>query len=105
MTLAAVVRPEGDFAFSAHSSELFAQLDPARFADPKSRAAEFLFWEANETAGRIATADYGCSIVKESFVRRTVREVPGMDVVARFGMGVFDRYHDIYVAHRAGNPD
>jgi 2-polyprenyl-3-methyl-5-hydroxy-6-metoxy-1,4-benzoquinol methylase len=96
--LAGLVRPGGRLVFSTHSYELFAVLNPGQFGDPASWKDEFLFWETNETEGRLSTAQYGCNIVKESFVRRAVEALPGFELTHRFRMGEFDRYHDINVA-------
>lgn len=96
-SLAGLVRPGGYLVFSAHSYELFAQLNPAKFGDPSTWTDEFLFWETNETNGRLSTSVYGCNIVKESFVQRAIDTLPGYALVRRFKKGEFDRYHDIYV--------
>jgi 2-polyprenyl-3-methyl-5-hydroxy-6-metoxy-1,4-benzoquinol methylase len=101
-SLAALVRPGGYLIFSAHSYELFAQLNPAKFGDPDKWIDDFLFWETNETNGRLETSVYGCNIVKESYVRMAVDEVPGFELVRRFKKGEFDRYHDIYVIRNTG---
>jgi 2-polyprenyl-3-methyl-5-hydroxy-6-metoxy-1,4-benzoquinol methylase len=95
--LAGLVRPGGHLVFSTHSYELFAVLNPAQFGDPASWKDEFLFWETNETQGRLSTAQYGCNIVKETFVRRAVETLPGCALTRRYKMGEFDRYHDINV--------
>lgn len=102
-SLAALVRSGGHVVFSTHSYELFAGLDPARFGDPAGWVDEFLFWETNETGGRLQTAAYGCTIVKDSFVRAAVAGLAGCEVARRYRKGEFHRYHDIYAVRcRAG---
>lgn len=98
--IADTIKPGGAFIFSVHSYELFAELNPARFGDPKTWTEDFLFWEDNETNGRLKTAAYGCTIVKESYVRAAVANLPGFEVAHHYKKGEFDRYHDIYAIRR-----
>jgi 2-polyprenyl-3-methyl-5-hydroxy-6-metoxy-1,4-benzoquinol methylase len=98
--LASLVRPGGHLIFSTHSYELFAQLEPARFGDPATWVEEFVFWEDNETHGRLETSIYGCNIVKHSYVANAVNALPGFELGCRYKGGEFDRYHDMYVIRR-----
>lgn len=95
--LSGLVRSGGHLIFSTHSYELFAFLNPAQFGDPATWKDEFLFWQTNETQGRLDTEVYGCNIVKESYIMGAVAELPGFVVRRRYKMGEFDRYHDINV--------
>jgi len=97
-SLAQLLRPQGLLIFSTHSYELFSELNPDRFGDQSSWEEEFVFWEVNETEGRLDTSVYGSNITKESFVKRCISETNHLEFIWRFKRGEFDRYHDIYVA-------
>jgi 2-polyprenyl-3-methyl-5-hydroxy-6-metoxy-1,4-benzoquinol methylase len=99
--LAGLVRPSGHLIFSTHSYELMAQLNPAQFGDPGTWVEEFLFWETNETIGRLETSVYGCNVVKQSYVRSAVDELQGLELVGYYKGGEFDRYHDMYVIRKS----
>jgi SAM-dependent methyltransferase len=96
-SLARLVKPGGFLIFSTHSYELFAQINPEQFGDASKWVEEFLFWEDNETGGRLKTSVYGCSIVKESYVYKSVSELPGFELVRHYKKGEFDVFHDMYV--------
>jgi len=95
-----MVRPKGFLVFSTHSYELFAELNPAQFGDPATWVEPFLFWETNETNSRLETSVYGCTIVKDSFVRQVVDRLSGFRSVRHFTKNQFDLYHDIYIIQK-----
>jgi hypothetical protein len=98
--LTGLVRPGGHFIFSTHSYELIAQLNPVEFGNPKTWIEEFLFWEVNETNGRLQSSVYGSNVLKQSYVRRAVDELPGFELIYHYKGGEFDRYHDMYVIRK-----
>ena len=98
--LAGRIKPGGHLIFSTHSYELMAQLNPAQFGDPGTWVEEFLFWEINETNGRLETSAFGCNVVKQSYVLSAVNELQDLEFVRHYKGGEFDRYHDIYVTRK-----
>lgn len=95
-----LLNPGGYLLFSTHSYQLFATLDPTRYADPASWQSDYVFWRDNETKGRLSTDDYGGCIVTPRFVESVFGDIPGAKVARHFKMGEFDRYHDIYAIRR-----
>jgi hypothetical protein len=77
-----------------------AQMNPDQFGDPATWVEEFLFWEDNETRGRLETSVCGCNVVKQSYVRSAVNELQDLEFVRHFKSGEFDRYHDICVTRK-----
>jgi SAM-dependent methyltransferase len=94
-----LVATGGHLIVSTHGYELFALLDPERFAAPGQ--PRFTFIPVNETTGRLDPSYYGTAVVSEAFVRGVAERVPQCRFVRRFGMGEFDRYHDVYAFERA----
>ena len=93
-----LVAPRGHLVVSTHGYELFALLDPERFG--ATGQPDFTFIPVNETTGRLDPSYYGTAVVSEAFVSGVADETPGCRLVRRFGMGEFDRYHDVYAFHR-----
>lgn len=100
--LAGLTRPGGYMVFSTHSYELFAKLNPAMFGDASTWTKSFVFWQSNETEGRLDTEEYGCNIVTEDFIQGEVDKLPGYELVTRFKMGEFDLFHDMNVLRNVG---
>jgi 2-polyprenyl-3-methyl-5-hydroxy-6-metoxy-1,4-benzoquinol methylase len=98
--LAALVRPGGHLLLSTHSYELLAQMNPAQFGDPGTWVEEFVFWEANETGGRLETSVYGSNVVKDSYVRNAINELEDIELIYYYKMGELDRYHDMYLIRK-----
>ena len=95
--LAGKVAPGGLFVFSTHSYELMEQLSPGRLRRNRDRGDDFVFWEANETGGRLNPRVYGGNVVTPAFVMEVNRRQAGLEFYKHFTMGQFDQYHDIYV--------
>ena len=95
-----MVKENGYLIFSTHSYELFKLLAPGKFETKPKK--DFVFWEANETEGRLPTSVYGCNIVTEKFVRKELRRLKTADYIRRYKKGEFDRFHDIYIARKKG---
>jgi 2-polyprenyl-3-methyl-5-hydroxy-6-metoxy-1,4-benzoquinol methylase len=93
-----MVKENGYLVFSTHSYELFELIAPGKF-DAKHKR-DFVFWEANETEGRLPTSAYGCNIVTEKFVRKELSRLKTAEFIRRYRKGEFDRYHDIYIARK-----
>jgi SAM-dependent methyltransferase len=98
--LGRLLRPRGQLIFSTHSYELMAKVNPKRFGDPSTWVDDFVFWEANETGGRLATSLYGCSVVTPAHVGRAVAAMQGFSVVRHYKKGEFDPYHDVWAIGR-----
>jgi SAM-dependent methyltransferase len=96
-SVAQLVRRGGSLFFSTHSYELFAELLPHDFDDPTTWVDEFVFWEGNETNGRLGADTYGSTIVTDSYVRTAVARMIGFEIAGHYKKGDFDRYHDMYV--------
>jgi hypothetical protein len=58
---------------------------------------EFFFHPSNETEGRLDTATYGITVIRDEYVRKVVSTIKGIQVVNHYQMGTFDLYHDIYI--------
>ena len=98
--LTGLLAKDGYIFFSCHSYELFEKINPARVRNREDKPEEFVFWESNETKGRISTDIYGLNIVTKNFVDKTIKGIPNLELAKHFKMGEFDRYHDIYVGRR-----
>lgn len=102
-TLARLLRPGGHLVISTHGYPLFAELKPDEYGDPATWTEDFVFWETNETCGRLDPAVYGCNIVTDRFVLDAVSRLGNFSIVQHFPKGNLDRYHDMYVIRRDPN--
>lgn len=95
--LARLVRPGRYFILSTHSYKLFSQLDPAHYGNPDQQIKNFAYAQGNETGGRLDPRIYGTSIVTENYVREVASTIGEIELIKKYDMGEFDRYHDIYI--------
>jgi len=93
-----LVRESGYLIFSTHSYEMFAELAPGKFESQHKK--NFVFWEGNETNGRLQTSIYGSNVLTDEFVKRELTRLGNASHVRRYKKGEFDRFHDIYVARK-----
>lgn len=93
-----LVNEHGLFIISAHGHDLFRKIDPNfderhNFNDLNN----FVFWETNETYGRLPTNYYGCNVINENFIRNHISNRSNITLLKHYEMGEFDLYHDVYI--------